>query len=185
MVFLARTYRFPNGKLIHGAILLSLEDTLALRKVEGFASHSARIFCSHCNLPKSEIPNIHKATWPSKDFSLHHEWGQKLKDAKNKFLQLYDAKYTIFQTLPYWTNAPMMIIDVMHTVLLGMLRDFSITSLEIPEAAKLIDKKRKTLNEEGTSEKISFEESSQKILKRRERDELSESSGSQLKKRNL
>ncbi|MBW0497732.1 hypothetical protein O181_037447 [Austropuccinia psidii MF-1] len=75
----------------------------------------------------------------------------------------------------------MMTIDVMHTVFVGMLRDLSITYLEIPEEAKFIDQKRKTLNKEGNTQNISFEGRNQKSNKRRERDELSESSGSQLK----
>ncbi|MBW0549588.1 hypothetical protein O181_089303 [Austropuccinia psidii MF-1] len=95
------------------------------------------------------------------------------------------ARYTIFQTLPYWTNAQMMTIDFMHTVLLGMLRDFRITYLEILEENKFIQKKRKTLNEEGTTQNRSFEGSSQNSLKRRERDELSESGGSHLKRKKL
>ena len=124
-------------------------DTPALRKMGGFASHSGNIFCIYCNLTSKELLNFQKESWPQKTDDDHIMWAQKslnassLNEQKN-ILHDHGARYTVFQKLPYWKPTKMITIDVMHTFLLGMLRDYSLTYLGVAKAGQILHKKLHT-----------------------------------------
>ncbi|MBW0521936.1 hypothetical protein O181_061651 [Austropuccinia psidii MF-1] len=48
----------PPGSFIHFAILMTIEDVVAMRKPTGFISHSGNHFCSFCTIHKAQIEEI-------------------------------------------------------------------------------------------------------------------------------
>ena len=58
------THRHPlNGKPVAARIILLLADLQAVRKVAGYLSHSARLFCTFCKCHKINIENLNYRQW--------------------------------------------------------------------------------------------------------------------------
>lgn len=58
------TYHHSEGVLLQVyAVLPLLADLEALRKLAGYVSHSATLFCSFCTLPSSHIEELDPSRW--------------------------------------------------------------------------------------------------------------------------
>lgn len=142
-VLYSKTHKNPGGRTIKVALWPILGDLPAIRKVCGASSHSAKKFCGHCHLTSNNLWNIEKESWVIKEdeqqISRANEWlnAKTLNEQKN-LLQEHGARYTILQSLPYWRPVEMMSIDVMHTCILGMLRDYSLTYLGLADVGQHI-----------------------------------------------
>ena len=173
-----KTHSNTNGRIIKAVLLPLIGDTPALRKVAGFASHSANIFCAHCNLPKTDLQNFNKDDWPEKNEEEHVakalEWSiAKSINHQKQILKTFGARYTSLQDLPNWMPKQMMTIDVMHTFILGILKDFSTTYLKIQDVGMIIHEKNKQQGPIPLSQSASVSSSILPSRKRRTAESIS------------
>jgi hypothetical protein len=76
-----KTTMYPSGRLSRSVIAMSINDLPATKKVNGFASHSADSFCSHCFTTQSDINDINFAAWRRRSREHHMHWATKWRDA--------------------------------------------------------------------------------------------------------
>lgn len=110
-----------------GAVIPLICDLPALRKVAGFAHYSSAHFCSFCQLRKSRIGDLNRATWPRRTRKQHHalaeEW-KKLDSEKERddHFDLHGLRWSELLRLPYWDPTRFAVVDAMHNLFLGELR---------------------------------------------------------------
>jgi hypothetical protein len=126
-LFLSRTTRHPQGRLVRAALLPFFADLPALRRALGFASHSATRMCSVCLLEKKDINNINPESWPVRNLTDHHYWANQSREASNaksklRILRDHGVQYSILLELPYWNILDYHVVDAMHNLLLGLLK---------------------------------------------------------------
>ncbi|KAJ3016340.1 hypothetical protein NUW54_g823 [Trametes sanguinea] len=113
---------------LRAAVVPLVCDLPALRKVAGFASHSsAKHFCSFCQLPKSEIGNLDRSTWPRYTRAQHYEYARRWRDATSEaerahIYNEHGIRWSELLRLPYWDPMRYSLVDAMHNLLLGDLR---------------------------------------------------------------
>ena len=142
-VFFTKTHNHPSGRTLKAAILLLMGDIPAQRKLSGLADHSANLFCAHCNLKSENIMELDKMKWPKKDefeikCSAINWLNAENFTQQKKILTEHGVKYSLCQQLPYWQASKMNTIDLMHTFILGLAKDHSVTYLGIAEAGNII-----------------------------------------------
>ncbi|KAH6907943.1 hypothetical protein BKA70DRAFT_1223226 [Coprinopsis sp. MPI-PUGE-AT-0042] len=107
-----------------------IEDFLDRQKLYyqicGYGSTTSEWFCTCCYLPKSQIENINKSTWPARNLQDHifwaNEWKNGSKSRQKEIFGAHGIRYTPFLELEYWdpiSNSP---VDTMHNLLLGLLQ---------------------------------------------------------------
>ena len=106
---------------VRAALIALTSDLPATRKVAGFGSHSAKFFCSHCYLTKSDIGSLHVGQWPRRNYERHRSeatfW---LSHATNKdrehVFSSNGVRWSILLDLPYWDPTKMVSVDIMHNI---------------------------------------------------------------------
>jgi hypothetical protein len=122
-----KTRLFPHGRLSRSIIALSVNDLLASKKVNGYGSHSADSFCSHCFTKLSDINNINSSEWSKRTHEHHIHWATKWRDAKSKkerkvIFRDHGVRWSELLRLPYWDPTTQVIVDGMHGLLLGIVQ---------------------------------------------------------------
>ncbi|KAI7962764.1 hypothetical protein MJO28_000858 [Puccinia striiformis f. sp. tritici] len=145
-----QTSRFPTGQTIRAIMLPLIADLPALRKVAGFASHSATLFCSFCKLPRSKINIIDPQQFPPRKHEDHIEWARKWLDSpdrtrKTAIVKEQGVRYSPLNELPYWKPLEHSSIDVMHALMLGVLKDHSLSYLGLAVTGKKLEADLKKL----------------------------------------
>ena len=121
-----KTPTYPAGRLSRSVIAVSINDLLASKKVNGNASHSAELFCSHCLTTLTNINDINFAAWESRTYEHYKHWGKKWRDAKTKaerkaFFRDHGVRWSELMRLPYWDPTRHVVVDGMHCLLLGIV----------------------------------------------------------------
>lgn len=113
---------------IEAALLLSVNDLVAARKVAGFASHTSSFICSICRLfGKASLFNTDHSQWIPRDRNeLFHQakmWrdAKTVRERKNLFNK-YGVRWTSFWLLEYWDPTRQLVIDSMHCILEGLVQ---------------------------------------------------------------
>ncbi|KAI9445610.1 hypothetical protein F5148DRAFT_1278254 [Russula earlei] len=93
----------------------------------GFASHAFLHFCSFCKLPLHEIDNLDANSWPIRTWAEHRQSACAWKDATSHAarLRLYcqnGIRWSKLLRLPYWDPTTFVVLDCMHSLLLGNLQ---------------------------------------------------------------
>ena len=123
-VWFTRTPQWEYGRLVRAALVPLVCDLKAARQVMGHGSHSARKFCSICQLPRDEI----NVTDDSKLLAISSteyrrraaKWkGASSQSQREKIFKKYGVRWSVLLRLPYWDPPRFTVIDTMHTVLLG------------------------------------------------------------------
>ena len=130
-----------SGRVIRAAVFPLIADLPALRKTAGFGSHAATLFCSFCLTDKKEIEEIDPAKFPPRldDQHLLHarEWlALDTYQERKKFMKKYGARWSVLNDLPYWRPVEYCSIELMHSLILGDLKDHSMRFLSLPLASK-------------------------------------------------
>lgn len=118
--------RGRNSTLIVRSILaILISDLPAARKISGAASFSAHVFCSMCNLQKSNINNINYREWPKRTKEQHMEdanaWKKaETQKARNTLYKNSGIRWSELLRLPQWDPLQSVVVDAMHNTLLGM-----------------------------------------------------------------
>lgn len=126
----SRTANNPDGRVIVCALALIICDLLAARKTAGFASCTHEHFCSVCNCVRS------KDGYARTDF---HMWQRQTNEGCQVAAELFkSAPEEVTQTkvfnqsgmrwsellrLPYLDIAQCLVVDSMHNLFLGLLKE--------------------------------------------------------------
>src|SRR6266702_2854098 len=126
-VFMKRTAHYFEGCLCCAALIPVVCDLPAARQISGFASHASTHFCSFCKLPFHEIDNLEANSWPIRTWKEHQQSASTWKSATStaERLRLYcqnGVRWSELLRLPYWDPTTFVILDCMHSLLLGDLQ---------------------------------------------------------------
>jgi len=120
------TPQWEHGRLARAALVPLICDLKAARQVMGHGSHSARKFCSICQLPRDEINATDHNSLAAVSSAEYRRRAMKWKNAgsqplRDKIFKKYGVRWSVLLRLPYWDPPRFTVIDTMHTVLLGHL----------------------------------------------------------------
>ncbi|KAF6741021.1 hypothetical protein DFP72DRAFT_995748 [Ephemerocybe angulata] len=111
-VYFAHTASHPHGCLVRAIIAALVCDIPGMRKVAGFAGHSANLFCSFCKLLKNQIHNLDRDSWTPRTREGHME--DALKSSKRT-----GVRWSELLRLPYWNPLEFAVVDSMHNLFLN------------------------------------------------------------------
>jgi hypothetical protein len=125
-----RTFNRPDGRRSREAVVQVVADLLAAKKMLGAASHSAIRFCSLCAITKKDINNIdHKNhnVWRPITCEEYKAAAIEWRDATNRkrraeLYQKNGIRWSEWLRLSYFDPTRFVVIDGMHTLLLGLIR---------------------------------------------------------------
>ncbi|KAA1123860.1 hypothetical protein PGTUg99_050062 [Puccinia graminis f. sp. tritici] len=120
-----RTYQYPNGRTVRIKLLCLLGDAPAVKKVAGFASHSAKYFCSFCKEKLNDLGMLQRGPNRSKDATLAA--AQLAKDSKSStesenLLKESGVRWSELNRLSYWNPSDNIVLGVLHNWLEGILQ---------------------------------------------------------------
>ncbi|MBW0501854.1 hypothetical protein O181_041569 [Austropuccinia psidii MF-1] len=107
-------------------------------KLTGFTSHSGNRFFNFCTIHKAKIEEIgpqfhYTCTYQNHKSTIAKElWASPQK--RQEILSEYGGQYSILEDLPYWDATRMVNLDIMHNLILQILKDHEAFKLCIPES---------------------------------------------------
>ncbi|KAG9226079.1 hypothetical protein CCMSSC00406_0004990 [Pleurotus cornucopiae] len=121
------TFRFPNHTTVAARIIPLIADLQAIRKVAGYASHAANLFCSFCKCVKDDVEDLAHHTWHLRTGAeVHHqaeEWHNAVTVAKKEeIVKKTGVRWTPLHNLPYWNPVSHVMLGYMHNFLEGVLQ---------------------------------------------------------------
>ncbi|MBW0485805.1 hypothetical protein O181_025520 [Austropuccinia psidii MF-1] len=132
------TSTVPSGSFICDAILTAIADVVAMRKLTGFISHSGNQFCNFCTIRKAQIeeigPQFHYRCSYQNHKSTIVKWLWASPQQRKAISSEYGVRYSILEGLPYWDATRIVNLDIMHNLILVILKDHAAFKLCIPES---------------------------------------------------
>ncbi|MBW0563295.1 hypothetical protein O181_103010 [Austropuccinia psidii MF-1] len=117
----------PSGSFIHVAILTAIADVVAMRKLTGFISHSGNHFCNFCPIHKAQIEEIGPQFHYTHSYQNHQstisKWLWESRQQRKEISSEYGVRYSILEDLQYWDAIRMDNLDIMHNLIIGILKD--------------------------------------------------------------
>lgn len=113
--------------VVEVAILLSVNDLPAARKIAGLQGHMSALICSICDLcGKEHIFSTDHQRWTPRDVNQLRHWSKAYRDAQSyaerkKIFETHGARWSSFWLLEYWDPTKMLVIDAMHCILEGLI----------------------------------------------------------------
>jgi hypothetical protein len=126
-----------NGRDVEIAMAISLNDLPAARKVSGVAGQSSHFICTRCKLfGRDKVHNIDCDKWALQDVAFLRRKAEEWRDAETiqQREMIYDehhVRWSEFWRLPYWNPPRMLVVDVMHCILEGLVHYHCRRVLEI------------------------------------------------------
>ncbi|POW01152.1 hypothetical protein PSTT_12679, partial [Puccinia striiformis] len=119
------TLTYPSGLLVKVALIAAVCDLPAIRKLIGYASHSAEMFCSFCYLPQSRNQDLDHAAWSVRTIEGHKAESKAWKSAtthteRKELFKAFGVRWSILNELSYWDPTKFTVVEPMH-LLSGML----------------------------------------------------------------
>ncbi|MBW0492114.1 hypothetical protein O181_031829 [Austropuccinia psidii MF-1] len=147
-ILFSNTHDFPQVRLIRVALLPLIADLPALRKVAGLVSHSANRFCSFCNITRVEINEIDISKLETRTHENHiskeNEWLQlQTKGDQDEFAKSHGVRWSILNKLDYGRPIDFCGIDIMHSLILGDVKDYCISFLKVGLAGHELELQKK------------------------------------------
>lgn len=126
-VFVKRTAHHLNGRLCRAALIPLVCDLPAARQISGLASHASTHFCSFCKLPFHEIDNLEVKSWPTRTWDEHKQSASAWRGAtstaeQSRLYRQNGIRWSELLRLPYWDPTTFIVLDCMHSLLLGDLQ---------------------------------------------------------------
>jgi len=126
-VTFSRTAKYPNGRTCRGILVAIVADALAARQLGGFASVTSYYPCTLCKITKNDLENV-QGPWMARELIDHYEDAVAWKNAGSiKAREGLEKKTLIrwspFLMLPYWNPILSTVIDSMHNLYLGLIKD--------------------------------------------------------------
>lgn len=129
-IHFSRTAGFPAGRLVRCALIAVVCDLPAARKVGAFASSAHEHFCSvcHCTRSKNGYGDCDFSSWRRRtDSECRTAAEQYLNSEDNTTKQrIFDAfgmRWSELLRLSYFDVARCVVIDAMHNLFLGLLKE--------------------------------------------------------------
>ncbi|OBZ77594.1 hypothetical protein A0H81_02219 [Grifola frondosa] len=125
----SRACNFVSGCRALAALVPLVCDVPATRQVAGLGSHNHTYFCSSCRLRSEEIENLEPSTWPPRDLEFHRrsaeEWrtAESVAEREAAFERNGGIRYSELLRLPYWDPTRYVMIDSMHDLYLGIIKN--------------------------------------------------------------
>jgi len=134
-VHYSRTALYPNGRTVRGAIVMQVCDLPGGRQISGLAASSHKLhFCSICKFTpggpswKENLAKYDYGRWDKKDVEELRHHAERWRDAptiqdRSSIFEEYGVRYSVLWSLPYWDPTRHLVVDPMHTVLLGLVEN--------------------------------------------------------------
>jgi Transposase family tnp2 len=126
----SRTASSPdNGRDVDIAIIISLNDLPAARKVSGNCGHGSVFVCTRCKLHGREQVydvNFDSAAWSLRDSKVLRQNAERWRDAttiqeRSQIFESHGVQWSEFWRLSYWDQTHMLVVDPMHCLLEGLV----------------------------------------------------------------
>ncbi|RDX39689.1 hypothetical protein OH76DRAFT_1367271 [Lentinus brumalis] len=123
-----RTPKYKFGRLFRAALIPLICDILAAKQVTGLGAHGSKFFCSFCYLTLDHIEDFDRSKWPERDLRDHILHAEQWRDAmsaqeRKDLFDLYGIRWTELLRLPYWDPIRYTVVDSMHNLYLGLLKN--------------------------------------------------------------
>ena len=130
-VAFSRTADFPHGRLILCAIALVICDLMMVRKVGGFTSIHHEYFCSRCWCSRTahKLSNFDVKSWKlrtdeeCRDLAENYFSASSPEEAASLVRKL-GLQWTELLWLPYYKASTCLVINVMHNLFLGLIKEY-------------------------------------------------------------
>ncbi|MBW0526975.1 hypothetical protein O181_066690 [Austropuccinia psidii MF-1] len=152
----ATTSTGPSGSFICVSILTAIADVVVMHKLTGFISHSGNHFCNFCTIHTARIeeigPQFHNTcTYPNHK-STNAKWLWPSPQQRQELFSEYGVQYSILEDVLYWDATRIVNIDIMHNLILGVLKDHANFKFRIPESkSKIYFRSRRKSNDTTSS----------------------------------
>ncbi|CAH7667429.1 hypothetical protein PPACK8108_LOCUS1829 [Phakopsora pachyrhizi] len=122
-----------------------IADLPALRKTAGFSGHSATKFCSFCEATKDSINEIDINRFEKRVHEAHLEksleWNSLTTQWETDlFTKEHGIRWSVLNELEYWRPIDFCVIEVMHNLALGNLKDHCLSFLGLKNVAEQLEK---------------------------------------------
>ncbi|POW15189.1 hypothetical protein PSTT_02327 [Puccinia striiformis] len=142
-VLISSTPRHPlYGRIVRVRLGPIICDLPAIRKVLGFAGHSAKNhLCSYCLVRKDTINGADLASFKSRENSKQKQHALRWKKAdthaeRKQIVKKYGVRFSILWNLPYLNLVTHGIVEPMHNIFLGLLKHHGQSLLGLKKVAK-------------------------------------------------
>jgi len=164
----SRTYDYDSGRLVRCALLLLVCDLPAARKTAGFASAAHEHFCSICHCTRSQhgYGHLDYDMWRKRTDSESRLFASRFEAAedeetRDELFKQSGIRWSELLRLPYFDIVQCVVVDAMHNLFLGLIKEhftsilgigsgriledpvFSVTFSVIPE--QFTDKEKKSV----------------------------------------
>lgn len=116
-----------HGENVEVAVILSVNDLPAARKVAAMAGHGSHFYCTACDCyDKDTMYNTDIEKWGNRDVSALRRQAEAWRDAstlkeRNRIFTDHGVRWSELWRLPYWDPTQMLVIDSMHCILEGLV----------------------------------------------------------------
>ncbi|KNZ61148.1 hypothetical protein VP01_14467g1, partial [Puccinia sorghi] len=99
-------------------------DVVATHKVAGFSSHSAKRFCSWCDVLNTEIAQMQMGRSQTQMATLAaaRKWTDATQTAQKKLVKQTGVQISELNRLTYWDPAKNVVLGIMHNWFEGVLQ---------------------------------------------------------------
>ncbi|KAE9393525.1 hypothetical protein BT96DRAFT_829132 [Gymnopus androsaceus JB14] len=121
-----QTAKYPFGRNVSLVVVPIVCDSLGAHQLVGFPSPTHTLFCTRCLLPKSDISNLDRTSWPRRDPEQHRIRATEWRDAatqkiRNDIYKKYGVRWSELLRLPGFDPIAFTVIDDLHMCLLGLI----------------------------------------------------------------
>jgi Transposase family tnp2 len=126
----SRTYNYETGRLVRCALLLLVCDLPAARKAAGFASSAHEHFCSVCHCTRSQqgYGDLDYHAWRRRTNSECRLSASRFDTAKDEatradLFKQSGMRWSELLRLPYFDIVQCVVVDAMHNLFLGLIKE--------------------------------------------------------------
>jgi hypothetical protein len=126
----SRTCSYKAGRLVRCALLLLVCDLPAARKAAGFASAAHEHFCSVCHCTRSQhgYGHLDYDMWQKRTNSECRSFASSFQAAKDEetraeLFKQSGIRWSELLRLPYFDIAQCVVVDAMHNLFLGLIKE--------------------------------------------------------------
>lgn len=142
-VHYSRTDGHPDGRLVRCAIVCIVCDLPAAQKTAGFALSAHTHFCSicHCDLKTHGYANLDYTSWCRRTNQDCRRTAKQFRragssPAADRIVASTGVRWSQLLRLPYFDPSRFVVVDAMHNLFLGLIREHydAILGIRVPKA---------------------------------------------------
>ncbi|KAJ8514537.1 hypothetical protein ONZ45_g7942 [Pleurotus djamor] len=129
-VYYLQTLRYPLGRLMRLALVALISDLLAARKFAGFASCTHNFFCAACLCTRKQhgYGHLDPTSWIKRSKESCRTAAEEFRIASSAkameaAFEKNGMRWSEFSRLPYFDLSKYVVVDSMHNLLLGLLKE--------------------------------------------------------------